>query len=293
MESPRPQLIILADAPDALCILFGISLLERLLRIVQRLGFRDAVILSDSKEVTDHLAAPSWARADVALSFQRKNAGTVNVVEIPTGTDGILIVSAGFYYDARLLKALAEQSTTTLLVDSAPSPDCARLRRTSLPAAALVGRNWLSRQDQSAELMNQLISDAAAGKIETCDAAQQPTYIMPLRKHVRPVFFPAPSSNQLPVAQRFVRDIAQNGVLDFPGLMDSPIEDWIVARLCRTSITPNQITFVTMLIGLIVTAFFATGHRRWGVVLDYVMDMLDGVVGKVARSTCRTTNVGQ
>ena len=72
MESSRPQLLILADAPDALCTLFGISLVERLLRIMQRLGFRKAVIISDSEEVAAHLTAPSWARADVALSFHRK-----------------------------------------------------------------------------------------------------------------------------------------------------------------------------------------------------------------------------
>ena len=57
MESSRPQLLILADAPDALCILFGISLLERLLRVVQRLGFREAIILSNSpEEVAAHLS---------------------------------------------------------------------------------------------------------------------------------------------------------------------------------------------------------------------------------------------
>src|SRR6188472_722098 len=109
MESSRPQLLILADAPDALCPLFGISLVERLLRIVQRLGFRKAVIISDSEAVAAHLTAPSWARAGVALSFHRKNAEAVNVSEISADFDRALVVSAGFYYDARLLKALAEQ----------------------------------------------------------------------------------------------------------------------------------------------------------------------------------------
>jgi hypothetical protein len=48
METSRPQLLILARAPDTFCELFGVSLLERLLRIVQRLGFREAIILSES-----------------------------------------------------------------------------------------------------------------------------------------------------------------------------------------------------------------------------------------------------
>jgi 1L-myo-inositol 1-phosphate cytidylyltransferase / CDP-L-myo-inositol myo-inositolphosphotransferase len=296
MDSPRPQLVILADAPDALCILFGISLLERLLRVVQRLGFREAVILSNSpEEVAAHLMKPSWARAEVALSFRPRNSGAVRVSDVATGAGHILVVSAGFYYDARLLKTMAEQTATTLLVDSAPPPECVAFWKDQggvFRAAALLEGDWLSRQDHTAALMDQLSSDAATGRIEACDAARQPTYVMALRKHVRPVFFPAPSPNLIAVAERFPRDVAQNGVLDFPGLLDSPIEDWIVARLGRTSITPNQVTFVTMLIGLVVTALFATGHLWWGVALAYTIEVLDGVDGKLARTKVETTAAG-
>jgi phosphatidylglycerophosphate synthase len=323
MDSPHPQLLLLADGPDAFCTLFGISLLERLLRVVQRLGFRDAIILSTSPaDVAGHLTKPSWARADVALSFRPRNAGTLSVSEAASGAERVLIVSAGFYYDARLLKALAEQTTTTLLVDSAPPPDCALLwqdwkagglpsqsegrasarpglaaaspsERSASCAAALLDQGWLSRQNPATALFSQLSADAETGRIEACDAARQPTYVVALRKHVRPVFFPAPSPNFIAVAERSPRDVAQNGVLDFPGLLDSPIEDWIVARLCRTSITPNQVTFVTMLIGLGVTALFATGHLWWGVALAYMIEVLDGVDGKLARIKVETTAAGE
>jgi phosphatidylglycerophosphate synthase len=158
--------------------------------------------------------------------------------------------------------------------------------------AALLDKDWLLRQDHAAALMEQLGAEAAAGRIDACDAARQPTYVVALRKHVRPVFFPAPSPNFIGVAERFPRDVAQNGVLDFPGLLDSPIEDWIVARLCRTSITPNQVTFVTALIGLVVTVLFATGHLWWGVALAYTIEVLDGVDGKLARTKVETTAAG-
>jgi len=296
MESSRPQLVILADAPGAFGVLFGISILERLLRVVQRLAFREAIILSNSaEEIAAHLAKPSWARADVAVSFRSRGAGAVRVSDVAIGAGRVLVVSAGFYYDARLLKALAEQTATTLLIDSAPPPESVALWKGEggvFRAAALLEGDWISRQDHSAGLMDQLSSDAATGRIEVCDAARQPTYVTALRKHVRPVFFPAPAPNLVAVAERFPRDIAQNGVLDFPGFFDSPIEDWIVARLCRTSITPNQVTFVTMLIGLVVTALFVTGHLWWGVALAYTIEVLDGVDGKLARTKVETTAAG-
>jgi 1L-myo-inositol 1-phosphate cytidylyltransferase / CDP-L-myo-inositol myo-inositolphosphotransferase len=297
MESPRPQLLILAETPAAFCLLFGISLLERLLRVVQRLGFREAIILSNSpEEVASHLAKPPWARAEVALSFRARKPGAVQVGEVATGAGHILVVSAGFYYDARLLEAMAKQNATTMLVDSAPPPECLALWKNqggAFRAAALLEGDWLSRQDHTAALMDQLSSDAATGRVEACDAARQPTYVTALRKHVRPVFFPAPSPDLVALAERFPRDVAQNGVLDFPGLLDSPLEDWIVARLCRTSITPNQVTFVTMLIGLVVTALFTTGHLWWGMGLAYTIEVLDGVDGKLARTRVETTVAGE
>lgn len=297
METSRPQLLILARAPEVFCELFGVSLLERLLRIVQRLGFREAIILSESiDEVSTHLVPPSWARADVALSFRRQQiAGAARINEVATSADRTLVISAGYYYDARLLKALAEQTATTLLIDSAPplaSVDLWSGHGGVFNAAALVDRDWISRQDHATGLMDQLSSDAAVGRIASCDAAQEPTYITGMRKHVRPVFFPAPVPERIKLAERFPRDAAQNGVLDFPGALDSPIEDWIVARLCRTSITPNQVTLFTMLIGLGVTALFATGHLWFGVALAYAIEVLDGVDGKLARTKVETTAAG-
>jgi phosphatidylglycerophosphate synthase len=94
------------------------------------------------------------------------------------------------------------------------------------------------------------------------------------------------------VAERFVRDVAQNGVLDFPGVLNAPVEDWIVARLCRTSIRPNHVTFVTMLVGLMVMASFATGHLWSGVILAFLVGVLDGVDGKLARTKVETTKTG-
>jgi phosphatidylglycerophosphate synthase len=276
MDSPRPQLVILADAPDALVELFGVSMLERVLRQLQRIGFREAVVLSTTPaEIDAHLAQPSWARAEISVSCRSREPGPVDLRKLVHGDERTLFVSAGFYFDARLLRALAEKTTTTVLVDSAPPSESLSLWKhdgIDFRGATLVS---------SSEAANQ------------CDAASEPTYVTALRKHVRPVFFPAPSPELIPIAEKYVRDLAQNGVLDFPGFLDSPIEDWIVKKICRTEIRPNQVTFVTMLIGLAVTALFATGHLWWGVVLAYAIEVLDGVDGKLARTKVETTAAGE
>jgi len=49
MEKILP--ILIADAPEALGELCGVNLLERLLRILQRLGFRRAIVFSSTPEI--------------------------------------------------------------------------------------------------------------------------------------------------------------------------------------------------------------------------------------------------
>jgi hypothetical protein len=297
MDLSRLQLLILAESPDAFVELFGVSMLERLLRVAQRLGLSDALIVSNTPDaIAAHLAKPSWARAEVALDFRRRETDPLLINDVAPAAERILLVSAGFYYDARLLKALSGKDATTLLVDSAPPSLTRPLWKNDsadFRVAALLDREWLARRNYGVSLFDQLSSDAAAGRIEVCDAAAEPTYVTALRKHVRPVFFPAPSSELVALAEKFPKDVAQNGVLDFPGFLDSPIEDWIVRKICRTSIRPNQVTFVTMFIGLAVTALFATGRLWWGVALAYAIEVLDGVDGKLARTKVETTPAGE
>jgi phosphatidylglycerophosphate synthase len=297
MDLSRPQLLILAESPEAFVELFGVSMLERLLRVGQRLGFSNALIVSNTPEaIAAHLAKPSSARADIALDFRRRETDPLLINDVAPAAERILLVSAGFYYDARLLKALSEKNATTLLVDSAPPSQTRPLWNNDgadSRVAALLDREWLALRNYGVNLFDQLSSDAGAGRIEVCDAAAEPTYVTALRKHVRPVFFPAPPSELVALAEKFPKDVAQNGVLDFPGFLDSPIEDWIVRKICRTSIRPNHVTFVTMLIGLAVTALFATGHLWWGVALAYAIEVLDGVDGKLARTKVETTPAGE
>ena len=141
--------------------------------------------------------------------------------------------------------------------------------------------------------MDMLGSAAAAGRIRVLDAAREPTYVADLRKHVRPVFFAAPMPACRRAAEGFIQDAAQNGALDFPALVHAPIETWLVSKIWRTAITPNQITFVTMLIGLAVTALYASGHLWQGTALALLVGVLDGVDGKLARTKIETTELGK
>src|SRR5260370_16040207 len=68
MENILP--ILIADAPEALIELCGVNLLERLLRILQRLGFRSAIVFSTTPEIIGaELAKLSLARKQITTQL--------------------------------------------------------------------------------------------------------------------------------------------------------------------------------------------------------------------------------
>ena len=304
-----PALLIIADSPDALTDLCGISLLERMRRIALQLGFREAMILSNSvKMVATHVANQSWHHADVSLTFRERTGAKVTVGDILDclaalkGAFGgrILIVFAGFYCDERLLRSLVDAPTDSALIDSDPPPIIAPLLESSdahssgrLLCAALLSSEWLSRKNRADTLVEEVTSDTMAGRMARVDAARQQAYVGSMRRSVRPVFFSAPSIERRALAERVLRDATQKGVLDFPALVHAPVEKWLVSHLCRTTITPNQITLGTGVLGLGVTLLYACGYLWAGALLAIVIGVLDGIDGKLARLKAQTTKLGK
>src|SRR5215471_3487234 len=115
--------ILIANAPEALTKLCGVSLLERLLRTLQRLGFRRAIVFSSTPEIVGaELAKRSWAREEITPQLVPTAAKPITADRIleQDQTARFLIVPANVYCDARLLAALAAKNSSTVLVDSNP-----------------------------------------------------------------------------------------------------------------------------------------------------------------------------
>jgi phosphatidylglycerophosphate synthase len=299
----RPPLLIVADLPEALTDLCGMSLLERIRRTALHLGFCEAMVSSNSvKAIAEHVARQSWHREDIALEFRERKGPqlTIGDVQECLSAGRILVICAGFYCDGRLFRSLAQTQTSSALIDSDPPSIIAPLLENSdahsagrLLCATLLSSEWLSGKNRVAALAQEIALDTITGQIASVDAAQQPAYVKSMRRNVRPVFFPAPSPERRLLAERFLRDATQSGVLDFPALVHAPIEKWIVSHLCRTSITPNQITLGTGILGLSVTLLYAFGHLWVGALLALLVGILDGVDGKLARLKVQTTRIGK
>lgn len=268
--------MILANDEQAFVELCGISLLERSLRILQRAGFERVTIVSAIPDlIQQHLATPSWARSQIEIAVVPQWPDS-----LATRAGRVLVLRGDTYYDARLLEALSACAAPAILVDSAPP---ARL-------LALLEQNPRTRLgfNCGAELQG-----GAAGEVEIVDVQKQPTYLVNLRRHVRPLWFPAPRPHHRALAENLLLDAAQNGTLDLPAKVHAPIETWIIARLCRTGVTPNQITLFTAAVSLMTAFLFARGNLLAGTILALIVGVLDGLDGKQARVKVETTELGK
>src|SRR3954467_1167093 len=89
--------VVLAGNEGALVRLCGVSMIDRCLRTLERLGFRSAFVVSATPRVRAELETPSWARGKVALNF---------TAEIPPSTERLLVIPGDIYCDSRILLAL-------------------------------------------------------------------------------------------------------------------------------------------------------------------------------------------
>ena len=286
--------ILIADDSQALFELCGVSLLERLLRILQRLEFRRAVVLSTAAEIVGaEVAKRSWAREKVVVHVVSGASGplTPQMVLEQGPSERFLIVPANIYCDARLLAALCTKNSSVALVDSHP-PEFARSLIRNPCGPALVTKDFLSAFP-GVPFFEQLKEKIGNRKIDIVDAAEQDDYIVSMRRRVRPFCFPAPAEQNRRLAERVILNSAQNGTLDLPAYIHGPIETGIISLLCKTRITPNQITIGGFVIGCSATAAFALGRVGLGIIAALAFGIVDGLDGKQARVKIETTERGK
>ena len=295
--------IILADSPDVLVELCGISILERLLRTLQRCEIKRAIILSSRADVVGRaLARRSWARAQIDVTVCNDGPVAVTMERIvdvwPKPVKLLLVVRGDTVLDIRLLRLLATQTKSAVLVDRAPPPGSALQELVvSAPAmeklcgAAVIDYQWARTQTGSFE--ENLITAMTTQQIAAIDVAALSSYSPEMRRDIRPYWFPAPSPSRKKLAERLLLHSAQKGAPDLPAWVHAPIENFLIARLCKTPITPNQLTVFTNAVAWIATVLFATGRLGWGLALALIVGVLDGLDGKQARVKVETTKRGK
>lgn len=297
------ECLIIADHPAASVELCGISTMERSLRTLQACGFTRALVLTDSQELMlKARRASSPLRRKIVWNFAAQRTGPVTLEQVvavwPDDHRNLLVLRGDSVFDARLLRLLRTQDSPVALVDSAV-PAKLLLLVSSAPmtnrgrfcGAALLSRDWVT--GRSAPLEEALCAGLDDGSLASFDVATQSWYSAELHRDLRAYWFPSPSPVHNKLAENVILDAAQKGTLDIPALVHAPIERFLVSKLCKFLITPNQLTIFSNIVAWSATILFATGHLGWGIAVALAVGVLDGLDGKLARVKLETSKAGK
>ena len=90
------------------------------------------------------------------------------------------------------------------------------------------------------------------------------------------------------------RSQKKRGASDFVAhYFNRPIENAIIYYISDSRITPNQLTILTNVLAYLVTALFLFGHLLTGSILMFIVGVIDGLDGKLARIRGHTTRLGR
>ncbi|HOI94834.1 MAG TPA: CDP-alcohol phosphatidyltransferase family protein [Syntrophobacter fumaroxidans] len=259
----------------------GISPIARMLYHLDRLGIEEVVVLLSSDRGLKGLE--TWtgglrlreARKDAQLSL----AG--NLLSMARIDRRFLYLDAAHLVDPRLIKALAAASETTLAF---MDPRDARngtvraglLHVDDLPAWAEEGDAALARR--SKPLFPSSIDP----------------YSPEIRGPLTPYFLEVRSREDALEATRLLIRSQQKHVMDLPAeFIDPPFENALTFWLCRTSISPDMVTLIGGAVAFFVAWLFWHGHFVAGALLTFVVEILDGVDGKLARTKLQFSRFGR
>ncbi len=204
-----------------------------------------------------------------------------NSLETLPAKSAVLALRGDFLYDARAIRGLVKTGQAALEVDveGQSVPVAAHVRADQVAAVAA----WLesgSRPPFPPDIATVTLDEIAQG------------YEAGLKKLDRPFVLPVTAQRRLALEQLTFSG-AYKGVTDLVTKWLWPVPAQWVTRWCvRMGMTPNQVTFASLVLVVVAGVLFARGEFGWGLVAGWIMTFLDTVDGKLARVTVTSTKLG-
>ncbi|MCY3714511.1 MAG: CDP-alcohol phosphatidyltransferase family protein [Gemmatimonadetes bacterium] len=274
--------------------IYGISLLERHLRVFASLGARQVTIVGSSTGRGSNIRVDGfddrWYRELDAVECVRTDESLSRW--LPGKNETVLVMDAGHLYDPRVLQALIDGGPNWKAVDSAVREPC-RLLVADADFLAELTTSWTG-----SESLWSALDSARESSCPVFDLRGMDPYIVNLRRSLPPWWLVVDSDLKIRQAEALLTDAAQKGTLDFPAeYIHPPLENLLTKWISSSSVTPNQVTTLSILLAFLTTGLLAvgqmgTGYLAAGLAIAFIVGVLDGVDGKLARVTVRCTRFG-
>ncbi len=303
--------------------ILGVTILERAIATTMEAGIRDFVIAGNQSRSVLKSSLNTLTRQGARISwldYRPEESGTaVSVLRAkPTLTDPFLMLFPDRIFDPRIVKALAEHESRSSVVaavdinnsrrhEDSPTEEGHRFftgdrdgRVTNqvpvgiyLCTPTFFDHVAASVADGATEVTSALERAEPSGDVELYSLAAISAYVSKMRKDIAPWWVPVRTRDDLRAAQQILVNNASKNPSDaLAYFVHKPVENWLVTKIARYPITPNQVSILVNVLAYTITGLFATGYLLPASILTFVVGIADGLDGKLARVKMMTTRIG-
>ena len=237
--------------------------------------------------IVGEATTPLWHVAPAErLRRQLQACGLATVVEeadtVPADAGAVVVLRRDLAYDPALIQSLVQRPGVALLMPegdeiagmTAP-PEIARVLAESMAAGRLTAAEARSQG------LTPLVPAEAAERYRSALRKREPPFLLRVRAGERRAL------------ERQLYGSAYKGVTDLVTkyLWPEPAF-WATQACARLGLTPNMVTFASLLLVILAFWLFARGDFATGLVAAWLMTFLDTVDGKLARVTVTHSRFG-
>ncbi|HDN18223.1 MAG TPA: hypothetical protein ENF41_04095 [Candidatus Bathyarchaeota archaeon] len=312
------------DRPKALVEVAGLPLLYRAIKILWMGGIDHFVIVTGCKGDTVEEAVKRDVKG-VSISFvrneewQKGNLYSLAAAENYIDDEFFLLSVCDHIFDHRIVKALVEVIPVKYSVVVAAEPGVANEEATKIRVENkkvieigkrvsgnytdiglfLCRRKIFKYANIAIERGMSNLSDAIQIAAERGDATIfdisriGDIYVSKLRKEVKPYWIDIDTPEDLRQGEKIIVESSSKGASDLLAhYVHTPIENWLVLKVAKTKLTPNQVTLIVNLFAYSATLLFLLSQYLAASIITFIVGILDGIDGKLARVKMMTTKIG-
>ncbi|MFQ5834237.1 MAG: NTP transferase domain-containing protein [Candidatus Thorarchaeota archaeon] len=298
--------------PKQLCQVGGLSLLERVLSCLRDAGIEEVhMVLGYEAELIQEWIGKSYAGLSIQYIYAEQwpsgNLHSFLAAQDFSNQDFILCMSDHIFEPeiVRKLRIVNLKGTVSLAVDRVQqSPDDTLVLERNGEILDIGKRavQWNCVDTGffrcTSRIFEYAVAAAEAGGTELAEcmklaAAAGEAHILDVSGHY---WVDVDVEEDVKRAKRILAHQTQKGrgASDLIAhYINRPIENALVYHLSDTRISPNMATLASNILAYLAAAAFLFGFLLWGSLLTFVVGVVDGIDGKLARMRRQTTRLGK
>lgn len=277
---PR-QAVLDACHEGAWEVVGGIPLIARSLYHLGRLGMEEAVVLIGPG--SSPVSLRKWQGGMRLREVRKSDGGSAPsaILSVPGLDWRFLYLDAAHLIGPRFLETLIAASETTLGFMCREDKAGGVIRAGLLHAEDLCA--WVDEG-----------SSALVTRSKPLFPEDVEGFSPEIRGVLKPYFIEVRSEAQAREATHLVISSQQKFVMDLPAeYIDPFFENTLTYWLCQTPVTPNMVTIAGAAVAVLIAWLFWHGYFATGALLTFVVEVLDGVDGKLARTKLQFSWIGR